>query len=248
MLNRVVKSGKKLVSMGPAAFFAMRKKQGAMAKTFGGREWHAANDGLSQRSYDSYEEYVTHQATKLDVLLTKYDDKKRAETIVNFSARLKERLGDVECVKPGKSVLCLAARLGGECLAFIESGCFALGIDLNPGPDNRFVVTGDFHRLQYADGSVDIVFTNSLDHCFEMEKVIAEANRVLKSGGNFIVEVARGMQDEAGRDHGLYEATWWESSDSVMDVIEKGGFKKVEVRPFKTNDDVSWDTVIFEKE
>ena len=56
---------------------------------------------------------------------------------------------------------------------FIDHGAFAVGIDLNPGRDNRWVVIGDFHALQYADASVDVVYTNSFDHVFELERVLA---------------------------------------------------------------------------
>ena len=49
-----------------------------------------------------------------------------------------------------RTVLCLAARIGTEVKAFLDLGCFAIGIDLNPGTDNRYVVHGDFHDLQFA--------------------------------------------------------------------------------------------------
>ena len=37
-----------------------------------------------------------------------------------------------------------------EVRAFLDHGAFAVGIDLNPGRDNRYVMVGDFHQLQFA--------------------------------------------------------------------------------------------------
>jgi len=82
---------------------------------------------------------------------------------------------------------------------FIDHGVFAVRIDLNPGRDNRRMVVGDFHALQYADASVDVVYTNSLDHAFELERVLAEVRRVLKPEGTCLVEVGLGTEEGASR-------------------------------------------------
>jgi hypothetical protein len=71
----------------------------------------------------------------------------------------------IEALKPlintgGRTVLCLAARNESE--AWTDADFLAIGIDLNPGENNRFVVVGDFHALQFRDGVFDVVFTNSL--------------------------------------------------------------------------------------
>lgn len=171
------------------------------------------SDNFQQRSYPSYEAYVAHQGSKLSKLdLTKYN--------VEFSTALQKRVGKVlDGFKPGGNVLCLGARTGAECDAFIKLGYFPIGIDLNPGEGNRYVVLGDFHDLQYANKSVDIVYTNALDHAFDLEKIVSEVTRVLKDDGVFIAEIV----DPSVRGPGDYEAIWWKTLDDVVGRIEKAG-------------------------
>jgi SAM-dependent methyltransferase len=175
-------------------------------------------DSLRLRPYRQYREYLDHQASKLKTLnLGGYH--------ARFKKVLAERLQVIEGVRKGASVLCLGARSGAECEAFIACGCFALGIDLNPGERSRFVVIGDFHGLQYADASVDIVYTNALDHAFDFGRIIGEVARVLKPSGLFIAEIVRGLGDENGRGPGAYESAWWNSLEAPISRISKQGFE-----------------------
>jgi SAM-dependent methyltransferase len=175
-------------------------------------DW-SGSDTFQQRTYPTYEAYTEHQKSKLSKLdLTKYN--------VEFSAALQERLGKVlGGFDRGRNVLCLGARTGAECDAFIKLGHFPIGIDLNPGEGNRYVVVGDFHDLQYADGSVDIVYTNALDHAFDLEKIVKEVTRVLKDDGVFVAEIV----DPSVRGPGDYEAIWWKTLGDVIERIENGG-------------------------
>jgi SAM-dependent methyltransferase len=134
----------------------------------------------------------------------------------------------------GASVLCLAARIGTEVKAFADVGAFAVGIDLNPGPTNRYVLPGDFHELQFADACLDLVYTNSLDHAYEAERVLAEVHRILKPGGRFLLEAQRGSQE--GAEPEFYESFWWRTLDDLVRFIEKSGLicqaRHPIVRPF----------------
>src|SRR5690606_32891810 len=105
---------------------------------------------------------------------------------------------------------------------FIDRGAFAVGIDLNPGRENRWVVVGDFHALQFADASVDVVYTNSLDHAFDLSPVLAEVRRVLKDDGDFVVEMGLGVEE--GGQPGFYEALSWRRADELVARILEGGF------------------------
>jgi ubiquinone/menaquinone biosynthesis C-methylase UbiE len=93
-------------------------------------------------------------------------------------------------------------------------------------------MVGDFHQLQFADASVDVVFTNALDHAFELGRIIAEVRRVLKPDGRFIAEIV----DSEQRDPGDFEATWWSSIDAVITEIAKAGF----VLASRTDFEVPW--------
>lgn len=183
-----------------------------------GTTWEGSG-AFRARRYRSYEAYLQHQAAKLRTLkLDKYN--------TLFKPALLERIDDLEPLRSlprGSTVLCLGARNGVECEAFIEKGFFAVGVDLNPGEGNRFVVNGDFHELQYADATVDVVFTNALDHAFDLDRIVDEIRRVLRPGGLFIAEIVRGSKDEGGREPGEYESVWWDQSRVVADAIQKHG-------------------------
>ena len=77
----------------------------------------------------------------------------------DFSARA--RKGDpLMSLGPGKSILCVGARLGGEVRAFTRLGALAVGIDFNPGVRNAWSMWGDATRLQFADSAFDFVCTS----------------------------------------------------------------------------------------
>lgn len=186
--------------------------------------WRPTTSGIQARQYQDYDQYVAHQSAKLQSLdLTAYDR--------DYRRVLGERLKEYQAVAAGHSVLCLAARIGTEVKAFIDNGCFAIGIDLNPGNGNKYVVVGDFHDLQYADNTVDVVFSNSLDHAFDLDKIAAEVHRVLRPGGRLILE----LMDQDHRP-GFYESTWWDDISMVTGRFQAVGFEQM----FSTRIDSPW--------
>jgi SAM-dependent methyltransferase len=190
-----------------------------------GGSWvdEAGQGGFRRRRFRTYADYVARQKAKLAKLdLSRYD--------VNYRRVLGERLAGLGLVRPGASVLCLAARLGTEVKAFLDLGCFAVGIDLNPGPENRYVLHGDFHDLQFATASADVVFTNSLDHVYSLDRLLGEIARVLKPGGLLIVEA--GIGSGAGKSPGHYESFWWSAVDDLISPFEAAGFTLMRREPF----------------
>jgi SAM-dependent methyltransferase len=133
-----------------------------------------------------------------------------------------------------RSVLCVGARDGTEVRAFVDQGAFAVGVDLNPARASPWVVVGDFHRLQYADRSVDVVYTNALDHVFDLERALSEVRRVLKPGGAFLVELGLGTSEGGGR--GFYEALSWTSAEQIIERLVAAGFTAAHRLEF----DVPW--------
>jgi SAM-dependent methyltransferase len=184
----------------------------------GRTQWKPATGeaGFKQREYASYDQYLQHQQSKLQYLdLTEYDR--------NYRQQLRERLAGWTDLIRGANVLCLGARQGTEVKAFIDLGCKAIGIDLNPGGSNPLVIKGDFHNLPFDTASKDIVFTNSLDHVFDIQKVIAQVTRVLKPGGWLVIELICGEEEATAPDH--YASFWWKKTDDVVALLEKHGFK-----------------------
>ena len=133
-------------------------------------------------------------------------------------------------MKKGAAVLCLGARLGAEVRAFHECGCFAVGLDLNPGRQNRYVLHGDFHELQFPRESADVIFSNSLDHVFAVDRFIAEIRRVLKTGGLLILETMKGRTEGVSPDP--YASFWRNSVDDVVALFIRRGFKALQRTEF----------------
>jgi len=183
-----------------------------------GEAWEPPVEGLAGRTYRDYATYREHQALKHDAL--------RARSIEGhdrrFYAALRERLAKLSGFR-GLRVLCLAARQGTEVRAFIDEGAFAVGIDLNPGRENKYVVVGDFHDLQFADETVDVVFTNSLDHAFDLVRILSEVKRVLARNGRLICEVGIGADNGAGP--GFYESLSWATVDDLLTRICENDFE-----------------------
>jgi len=210
-------SGKEKRAFDPLRFFARLKRsvrKRVLHRKFG--EAWTAKSTFQKRRYDSYEAYLEHQKAKLETHdFANYD--------TEFRAALRERLAGLDMAWQGRTALCLAARIGTEVKAFLDLGCFAIGIDLNPGKDNRYVVQGDFHDLQFAAKSVDVVYTNSLDHAFDIERIAKEVLKVLKPGGLLIVEAVQGR--DQGVNPGFFESFFWKNIDELIGVFESAGFK-----------------------
>jgi SAM-dependent methyltransferase len=173
---------------------------------------------LYKRKYKSYQQYVDHQSQKLEKNYERFRQRrdKRVESFVS-------RLEPVSPLIPGGKVLCLAARLGEEVEALRKLGHQdSVGIDLNPGPDNEYVVKGDFHDIPFGNAVFDGVYCNSLDHAWDMTKISSEAARVLKPGGLLILDVPfvrpfRGHDYRKNvRKKNKYESTLWDGLDDVL--------------------------------
>lgn len=162
------------------------------------------------RKYESYDKYVEHQVSKYNGEIPWLKNYEKF-----YKVLLKSLLKHSGIDTSGKSCLCIGARQGTEVEVFVESGSFAVGIDLNPGKENRYVVTGDGSTIQYPDSSIDIVYTNALDHFLEIDKTLDEIKRVLKPGGYFIFLI--GTPNDAKIDkHG---STYWDDINEVLSYL-----------------------------
>lgn len=178
--------------------------------------------GLRARTYPSYEDYVRHQQSKPgDIRFTDHDD----ELCAALGARLRE-----DGVPAGSSVLCLGARFGGEVRGFLSVGCFAVGIDLRTAPESKHVLYGDFQDLQFPDACVDFVYTNSLDHAYDITAVLTEIARVLKPTGELIIDAVRG--EDEGHPAGMWECFYWSTTEDFIELLGSHGFALVHRVPF----------------
>lgn len=176
------------------------------------------------RMYKTYKDYIKHQCSKLKVMGMASMTKQNAR----YYTVLRERLVRHNYRWQGKNVLCLGARLGAEVEAFIDIGCFAVGIDVNPGKESHYVVCGDFQGLQYSSESVDIVFTNSFDHAFDLNKMVEEIYRVLKSDGILVAEVVNGYCEGRGLSEVAWESTYWAGISDLVTLLGSKGLQLIE--------------------
>jgi SAM-dependent methyltransferase len=216
------------------------KEQARQERFYQSGFWEHREDG-AMRKYASYEEYVDHQASKLDKIAHRLREKE-AEDLAEFRRRFETCAG----LGGARSVLCLGARLGTEVRALHDLGYFAIGIDLNPGEKNPYVLPGDFHRIVFPDGSVDAVYTNALDHVFSLENVVGEVQRVLRPGGVFVVDLELGSAE--GFVPGEYESVMWRDHQTLIERIRDLGKFAIEgVRDLGRTRRDQWTQVAFRK-
>jgi SAM-dependent methyltransferase len=193
-----------------------------------GKRWIAdsADQRFKKRTYSSYRDYLAHQKDKLQRIdLSEYD--------VKYRDILRERLKALNIPWHSKTVLCLAARVGTEVKSFLDLGSFAVGVDINPGQNNPYVLYGDFHAIQFPSHSVDVVFSNSLDHAFDVQKLISEIRRVAKPQGYLVVEAERGA---GAKWPDFYESFCWSKIDDLISLLEQLQLRLVG----KTSFDYPW--------
>ena len=138
--------------------------------------WKPKWDGnVHYRDYSSYEEYKTHQIQKFNEILSfrgGFDNK----TILQYRVRFYERFRWLPALlNKSAIILCLGARQGTEVEVLRDLGYKnAIGLDLNPGPENPYVKQGDFINLEYPNDSVDMIYSNCVDHAFDLDKFFQE--------------------------------------------------------------------------
>ncbi len=110
-------------------------------------------------------------------------------------------------------ILCCGARQGTEVEVLRDLGFTnAIGIDLNPGDGNPLVRPGDMMNLDFPDNSLDLLYTNCVDHAFDLEKMIAEHSRVLKPNGYLLYDIGVNMEEGGGP----FEAISWDRTEDIV--------------------------------
>lgn len=181
-------------------------------------------DGVRRRQYANYDQYLSHQANKYAIFLEKrggFDGRTLAIYRIKFWLRFR-------CIAralPRDSlIVCAGAREGTEVEVWRDLGFpNALGYDLNPGPDNPLVKQADFNRLPIQDNTVDVIYSNCVDHAFDLGMMFAEAKRVLKPGGLFLYDISLTRA-------GSFEAIEWKRPELVLIALLNFADELIEVR------------------
>jgi SAM-dependent methyltransferase len=182
--------------------------------------------GIKKRKYDSYKEYLKHQAKKFK-LYSRMGKTNKFTSVGGFEGRI----GKFKKYIVGDKILCLGARTGAEVEAFRNFGFFnAIGIDVNPGKNNKYVIRGDFNNMRFEDNSFDTIYCNCIDHAWELKDLSKEIRRVLVPSGRLILEIdhivnkTKKERFKMVKRNGTYESIIWGSIEDV----------KKELKDFKT--------------
>jgi SAM-dependent methyltransferase len=98
----------------------------------------------------------------------------------------------------------------------------------------------------FPTGSFDAVYTNALDHVFDLPLILAEVRRVLKPGGLFIVDLAYGSEE--GGLAGEFEALSWRDGEAMIDRLAAlGAFNLVEARELRKVRQARWRQAVLRK-
>ncbi len=136
---------------------------------------------IYHREYNLYKDYIAAQGYKAvqHMMYVVNGNHKRTDSFFQQFKRYRQHL-----IKGG--VLCLGARTGCEVRAFEKHGFDVAGIDLHPL--SNLVMAADWHYIPFVDNTFENVFTNSLDHCLDFEKLVGEIKRVLTKRGVFVFQ------------------------------------------------------------
>ena len=143
------------------------------------------------RHYTSYQEYLDHQASKT---LAIHDGRLPIAAFGQRQGMMGLLLLDAAKYHAPGRALCLGARRGEEVAALRSLGWDAIGIDIVPC--EPWVTKGDFHHVEYPDASFELVYTNAVDHAFDLNRMLAEVRRVLVPGGLLYCHLDIGISDE----------------------------------------------------
>lgn len=210
-----------------------RDKHEVRRKHFGEEGWSdEKREGLQYRSYETYDEYVAHQVQKFDEIL-KMGVGYTNGVVGSYRKRFFRRFRHLKhYVSQDAKILCAGARQGTEVEVLRDLGFRnAYGIDLNPGPKNRWVVEGDFMHIDAKDGEIDVLYTNAVDHAFDLDAFFKEHARVLNANGYVIYDIG---VDAKG---GIFEAVSWDSDAVIFQMMLKHFKRVVKV---ETDEDWQW--------
>ncbi len=200
-----------------------RDKSTVRHKHYGDQGWNEKPEGrFRYRNYDSYDEYITHQKEKWrEILLTRGGFTNRE--VMDYRRKFLRRFRRLPTNIPRDgAILCMGARQGTEVEVLQDIGYVnAYGIDLNPGPDNPWVRPGDFMKLQETDSSLDLVYTNAVDHVYNLELFLAEQLRVIKPNGYALYDLVHVSEEKEEQAFGVFEAVEWADDNDLIMLLLK---------------------------
>lgn len=135
-------------------------------------------ENYTTRKYKSYKEYLEHQAEKAKV--KRYKQKllaAREERLVWFVEQFKFLKN--HGLHKTSEIVCLGARYGEEVQALRSLGLKkAIGYDLISYPPYVEIKDMNVYVQEAPADSLDLVYTNAIDHCYNLEEFIGHLGRI----------------------------------------------------------------------
>jgi len=151
---------------------------------------------MKNREYNSYDAYVEHQKKKTLSIFERTG--KTQKSIDRVNKKIKKFVNKFQFLSDildkNSKVLCLGARRGEEVIALKKLGYDATGIDLVAFPPH--VIQGDFHNLPFKDKHFSLLYSNAVDHVFDLQPFSDEINRVIKKNGYVFFHLSLKMWSE----------------------------------------------------
>ena len=187
--------------------------------------------------YNNYSDYLDHQRKK-----TTNPDKIKVwlgeEWDIKYYGFLELFKKNKKFIENKKNALCLGSRTGQEVKSLIDLGIDAKGIDLVPFPP--YTIEGDIHNINIPDNSIDLIFTNIVDHSLYPKKFCSEMERISNSKGIIIIHLQRGIDGD------IYSENLIRDPEEIISYFKN--FKLVENRKIKNSFDLmNWEIILEKK-
>jgi SAM-dependent methyltransferase len=182
----------------------------------GWKSWQRGQP-IVYRDYEDYAEYQLHQRQKLEEMLRSSGGFSNA-VVAAYRMKFYRRFRALRrLLSSDAQILCAGARQGTEVEVLRDLGfAQAYGIDLNPGPENPLVRSGDFMRLDVPDSSLDLLYSNCVDHAFDLEAFFAEHARAIKPEGYVLYDLPVHQ-----RQHDPFAAVAWEQEEELLRLMRR---------------------------
>ena len=116
-----------------------------------------------------------------------------------------------------------------------ENNINAIGIDLVAFPP--YTIEGDIHNINKPSNSVELIFTNIMDHSLFPDKFCSEMERICKSQGHIIIHIQKGIEGD------LYSENMIRDPNIVINFFKLS--KVSESRPIKNSFDMmNWEIIL----
>ena len=96
----------------------------------------------------------------------------------------------------------------------------AIGIDIYVTKNNKYVHYGEFEKIPYENKTFDAIYTNSVDHIYNIEKTVNEFDRVLNTEGYLLINLMKGIE-EGYEMTGTFESLAWKRRIDMLTKIQE---------------------------